>query len=91
MLVTVLLLIQHRVWVGVVFFCFNLLLATKSFVSAAAQQATTALMVGKKSLHIISVVMFTLVMFLWGHLSLSQASKADSSLAVTTPTWQVLH
>lgn len=48
LLVTVLPLIQYCVWVGVLFFCFNLSFATKSFVSAAAQQATTALMVGEK-------------------------------------------
>lgn len=50
LLVTALPFIQHHVWVGGLFFCVNLSLATESFISAAAQQARTALTVGEKNL-----------------------------------------
>lgn len=65
--------------------CFNLSLAGESF-TAAAQEAPR-----RKSLHIISVVRCALVTFLGGHCSPSQASRADSSLAIPRPAQQALH
>jgi len=50
LLVALLPFTQRHVWVGGLFFCFSLSLATESFVSAAAQQAMTALMLRKKIL-----------------------------------------